>query len=46
MLGLLDRATQLTSINGKEEHQGDRLNPTLLESGNGRLRAGIFVAIT
>jgi len=24
MLGLLDRATQLASINGKEEHPGDR----------------------
>jgi hypothetical protein len=36
MLGLLDRATQLTSIDGKEEHRSDRLHPALFGSGNGR----------
>ena len=46
MLGLLDRAAQLTSVDGKEEHSGDRLHPALLGSGNDRLRAGILAEIT
>lgn len=45
MLWLLDRATQLASIDGKDEHPGDRLHPALLGSGNDRLRAGIFAGI-
>lgn len=36
MLWLLDRTTQLTSINGKEERRGDRLHPALFGSGNSR----------
>jgi hypothetical protein len=39
MLSLLDRAAQLASIHEKEEHPSDRLHPTLLGSGDGRLLA-------